>query len=110
MPTLTLRSVGVSYLIEGVEPSGLDPRMLLDALTGAYGLAVAPLSTPRTLQPLHDDDESSIDAMIVDRRAVPWDDLRSWLEDYVRSDGSVYAAWADDGRTQMTATLHFHRL
>lgn len=109
MPTLTLRTVGMSYLIEGLGPSGLDPRGLLGALEDAYGPAAAPMITPRTAGPADPSGgEPPIDAMIVDRKAVPWEALRAWLEAWVTRQGCVYSSWADDGRDNTAATLHFH--
>ena len=109
MPTLMLRTVGMSYVIEGLVTAGLDAARLLDALEEVHGIAVAPMSTPRTLEPGDDERGLRIDAMIIDRRAVPWDALRDWLEAWVTRQGYVYVAWADDGRNPSASTLHFHR-
>lgn len=109
MSTLSLRTVGMSYLIEGLEPSALDLDLLLANLVEIHGLAVAPMSAPSSSGLVADRDASSIDALIVDRRAVPWDGLRDWLEAWVSRQGCSYVSWADDGRDQTASTLHFHR-
>lgn len=103
MPTLTLRNVGMSYILERLEPSGLDGRALYQGLAETYGQAVAPMSASPA------DADNGIDAVIIDRKAATWDALRAWLEGWVAAQGCQYVSWAEDALSSSTsATLHFH--
>ncbi len=103
MPTLTLRHVGMSHLIEGLDAPDLASDALLTALTARYGPAVAVMGErdPETDRPR---------ALIVDRRAATWDALCAGLLDWVRDRGFAYGAWSDAAATPgQHATLHYHR-
>ncbi len=102
MPTLTLRTVGMSYLIEGLKPAELDVSALNDALSAEYGPAVAVMNAAGR--------PSEADAVIVDRKAVGWDSLKTWIEGWVTDQGCRYSSWVEDGLAPgHSATLHFHR-
>lgn len=96
MPTLSLRPVGMSYLIEGLEAEGVDFGPLRDELETDFGAAVAPLGGS---------EPDSIAALLLDRRATPWDDLRARLADWVRGIGGSALSW-DDG-ADARSVLHF---
>lgn len=97
MPTLHLRTLGVSYAIEGVAQSGLEPNQLLDALASLHGDAVAPVGVPT-------------EAVLIDHTVIPFDELQDWLESWVRTRGFAYATWGRDASLNgRSATLHFHR-
>ncbi len=109
MPTLVLRSVGMSTVLEGLGPSGLDAEALLDDLALEYGQAVAALGTSRTPDSSPDPDESAIDSLIIDRKAATRDALRERLLAWVVARGARYASWAEDGlAADGSSTLHFH--
>ena len=98
MPTLTLRSLGMSHLVEGFSASGLDGRAMLDALSADHGAAVAPLGSA-----------DAPESILIDRKAAPWGVLRDWLAEWVGERGYAYVSWADDALASATkATLHFH--
>jgi hypothetical protein len=108
MPTLTLRKLGVSYAIEGLRASGLDAGRLHRALAGAVGPAVAVMS-PQLSPGDGEGDVPAIDALIVDRRAEGWDELRARLEAWVKAEGWSFTSWADGWPAEAPSTLHFHR-
>ncbi len=101
MPTLNLRTVGMSYIFEGFDAAGLDGRLVLAALTDVFGMAVAPLGSEV-------EGNSKINGIIIDRKAASWDVIRDWVETWIKSKGYQYVSWADDGLTRGAATLHFH--
>lgn len=84
MPTLTIRVVGMSFLIEGVADPGLDAPRLAAALDAAFGPAAAVVGDP--------DHPGSIDALLVDRKAAPLDALLDLLADAARAQGWPHAA------------------
>lgn len=92
MPTLSLRTIGVSYLIEGLGPSGLDADALLDDLAATLGPAVAPYGKPS-----EPGGPVVFDALLVDRKAASWDDLRDRLAAWVRGRGGRAALWTESG-------------
>lgn len=97
MPTLHLRTLGVSYSIEGLARSNLEPAPLLSSLIAQHGEAVAAVGVPP-------------EAVLIDASAITWNDLLDWLETWVRTQGYSYASWARDASIQGAgATLHFHR-
>lgn len=103
MPTLTLRTLGMSYLLEGLDGPEIDATALRSSLTDSYGPAIAPMSISSA-------PEKPLAALIVDRKAAPWPDLLDKIERLVRDQGFGYAAWTDDPLTPGSrATLHFHR-
>ncbi len=105
MPTLLLRRLGMSHLIEGMTSSGLDAQRLLRDLTAAHGLAVAPMTGAEPSS-----DPNALAAILVDHKAASWESLRDWLEHWVRNQGYAYASWSENGLAgQSRATLHFHR-
>lgn len=109
MPTIQLRKVGMSYLIDQLHSGDFDAERLRDDVLSAYGVAAAVMSTPRTLAPPSASDPVPLDALIIDQRASSWDALRDWLEDWVRRQGFSYAAWTGGSLSpDDSATLHFH--
>ncbi len=108
MPTMLLRTVGMSYLIEGIATTGLDAERLRDAMAERYDAAMAVMSTPRSLEIADTDGPSPIDAVILDRRAEDREALMAWIAAYIETLGYSYREWAADGLDGSTATLHFH--
>lgn len=97
MPTLRLRTLGVSYAIEGLVQSGLDAADLLDDLEHLHHEAISPVGVPT-------------EAVLVDHSVIPFDALQDWLESWVRAHGFGYASWGRDASLNgASATLHFHR-
>lgn len=108
MPTLTLRTVGMSYILEGIGPSGLDGGELHDALYARYGPAVAVLGTSAS-SPGNDEVAAAIDALLIDRKAAPVDALREAIRSWIEGRGCRYISWAEDPLSGgATSTLHFH--
>lgn len=96
MATLTLRALGVSYLLEGLATSGLDAESLYRQLDQAYGPAVGRMAPSRPGLPL--------DALILDHRADSWPDLLDRIADWVRDQGFPTASWdaeADPARATL---------
>ena len=105
MPTLTLRSVGMSHILEGFPAAGIDGRGMLDALAESYGPAASPLSSGQA----PGSEGVVVEGIIIDRKAASWGVLRDWVEVWFRDRGCLYVSWADDAQTPGTAaTLHFH--
>jgi len=102
MPTLNLRRVGMSHIVERIDQSGLDGRALYDSMAESFGPAVAVMSA--------EVGEAPIDTLIIDRKPATWDILQAWLEGWVQAQGCQYVHWAEDAQSKGTAaTLHFHR-
>ncbi len=97
MPTLTLRSIGMSFAIEGVGACGLDGEGLFEALQSWHGLAAAAVGTP-------------VETVLIDRKAETWDSLMAWLESWVRAQGASDLCWTrqeEDAAEPGLATLEF---
>jgi hypothetical protein len=109
MPTLNVRTIGMSYLIDGLDPEAIDPIALSEGLKGLHGIAVATLKVPQTADPADDPGNSAIEAILIDRRATDWDALCDWLESWVMAQGATYTSWVTNPLSQeASATLHFH--
>ncbi len=109
MPTLTIRTVGMSLLIEGFDPSAIDVESLVADLEAVHGIALARLKVPKNDAPDLDPGDSAIEAVLIDRKATSSDNLKRWLEDWVIARGATYTAWASNALgTEAVATLHFH--
>jgi hypothetical protein len=105
MPTLSIRGLGVSYLLEPGPSHGLDLDALHVALSAAYGPAVAVLTT----EPPAPADEAPGRALLVDRKADAWPGLLDRVAGLVRGQGYGYAVWSEDHLARPPrATLHFH--
>ena len=100
MPTLNLRRVGMSHIIERIGQSGLDGRALHESMVESFGPAVAVMSAAG--------DDAPIDTLIIDCKAATWDILQAWLEGWVAARGSRYVHWANDVLANGSATLHIH--
>lgn len=95
MPTIRIRTVGVSYSIEGFEASGLDPGPLLAHLAAAHGPAVAAVGIPP-------------EAILIDRKALSWSQALERIEAWVRARGFAKTSWVDaEPPAGSAATLHF---
>lgn len=105
MPTLSVRAVGMSYMIEGLKDSGLDSDRLYRDLSASYGHAVAPIAggEPKA------DTTLTYESLIIDRKAAPWPTLLDRLERWVMDSGCTYAEWSDEGMGKAPrSTLHFY--
>ena len=71
MRTLTVRPLGVSYLIQGDQLGGGDLAELPRVLTEDLGEAVAPIAG--------DPETDGLDGILVDRRTVSWRGLLDGL-------------------------------
>ncbi len=101
MPTLSLRSIGMSYLIEGLDASELDVGQFLDGLGAAYGPAVGPMGDP---------EGPSEVALILDRKAADWSALLDRIAELIHGQGFGYVSWSEAPLARdVRATLHFHR-
>ncbi len=110
MATLTVRTVGMSYLIEGLDPESVDARAMAKSLETLHGVAIATMEVPRTADPAQDPGGAPIQGILIDRRALSWNALRDWIEGWLVERGATYTAWASDPLgTEVSATLHFHR-
>lgn len=105
MPTLSIRVVGMSYLLEPGGASGLDLGALHSALSAAYGPAVAELVADGP----EDAGEEPTRVLLVDRKADSWPGLLERVAGVVRGQRFGYAAWSEDHLARPPrATLHFH--
>jgi hypothetical protein len=82
MASLTLRALGMSYLVEGLPRAGLDAESLCQFLERAYGPAAGRMGFPP-------------EALIVDRKAAPWPNLLDQLSAWVRNQGYSQAYWCE---------------
>ncbi|GAC1301884.1 MAG: hypothetical protein NVSMB14_11430 [Isosphaeraceae bacterium] len=99
MASVRLRTIGMSYIVEGLNAQGLDGDRLGRELLTRYGPAAAVIggkSEPPT----------DIAALLIDRRCESWDAFRNWLEVRIQEQGFGSTRWeeVDFGRT---AALHF---
>src|SRR4051794_17635911 len=80
MPHLTIRRLGMSYLVAGLDGSGLDVEKLRQAMVAAYGIAVGVMADATDSV-----EEESIEGLIVDRKAESWEGflgrLNGWVGD-----------------------------
>jgi hypothetical protein len=100
MPFFTLRKVGVSYMIEGLGPSGLDAERLWHDAQTRYGVAAAPM---RAFPPPR---ERDLTAILIDRKVDSWEGLRRRLEDWVTDQGAFALSW-DEQTEESVALLRF---
>lgn len=89
MPMLVVREVGVSYMIEGIDASGLDGERLLAGVESRYGVAAAPM---RIFPPPR---EADLTAILVDRKGDTWGDFRRRLEGWVADQGGRDLGWEE---------------
>ena len=110
MPTLTVRTVGMSYLIEGLVSDDINGIAMANALESLHGMAVATMCVPRTADPACDPGNSTIAGILIDRRATSSEALRDWIEAWLVSQGATYTAWVSNSiGTETSATLHFYK-
>lgn len=101
MPTLSLRSVGMSYLIEGLGPAALRSAQLHASLSDQYGPAVAVMGEL-------DAHSGAPEALILDRRAVSWTPLCEQLSTWVQDQGCACTGWSEQDPTPgRRATLRY---
>lgn len=100
MPRLTIRKVGMSYLVSGLNGSGLDVDQLRRQMAAAYGIALGVMG-----EVARSGKKNPVAGLIVDRKAESWEEflrrLSEWIGDQV---GSVHVS-EEPGK--MEATLQF---
>ena len=101
MPMLSIRSVGVSHLIEGRSEAGVDQKVLLTALAARYDEAVAPIGG---------DSEDEPDGILVDRKSVTRDDLIACLGSILEGLGFFRVSIAEEPLAGLARMIvHYHR-
>jgi hypothetical protein len=76
MAMICVRTVGMSYSIEGVGGPGSIVEKLERDLKAIHGIAVASFGSPA-------------EAVLIDRKAVRWEALLEWLEGWIRHAGGT---------------------
>ena len=99
MASVRLRTIGMSYLVEGLNVPGLDGDRLGRELLTRYGPAAAVIGEKA-------DPPTDLEALLIDRRCESWDAFRNWLESRIQEQGFGSTRWEelDSGRS---AALHF---
>lgn len=87
MPTLFLRRVGMSYMIEGLIDPELDPARLLNDLTLSFGAAVVAMNA-------NDQAVGSITSILVDCKVETWEGIQQAILTALRTQGFKYLDWA----------------
>ena len=84
MPSLVLRPIGVSHVIEGVGGSGLDGEALFEALQSRHGVGAAAMGVP-------------VETILVDQKAESREGLMAWLEAWAQAEGFSAVSWSSEG-------------
>lgn len=101
MPSLTLRKIGVSYLIEGVACLGLDAEDLWHQFERSFGAAAG------AMRAFPEPRQEELTAILVDHKADSWDGLRYRLEDWLNAQGARNTSWdqLEDGAARLRFDL-----
>jgi hypothetical protein len=109
MPMISIRAVGMSFVIEGVESAAIESEKLLERLESTYGVAAAAIRDVEGARKRNDRGTPPIACLIVDRKADSFDAILGQIERWVREQGFGFASWSVDPLVEGAATLHFHR-
>lgn len=80
MPSVVVRTIGVSVAVEGLRPAGFEPAAFLDILSSRLGEAVAGIGDP-------------VEHVLIDRQALHWDAILQTVEEWLKTQGAVVATW-----------------
>lgn len=109
MPMISIRAVGMSFVIEGVESAAIESEKLLERLESTYGVAAAAIRDVEGGRKRSERGTPPIACLIVDRKADAFDAILRQIERWVREQGFGFASWSVDPLAEGAATLHFHR-
>lgn len=109
MPMISIRGVGMSFVIDGVESAGIESEALLNRLESTYGFAAASIRDVEASRKRGDRGTPPIACLIVDRKADDFEAILDQIERWFHEQGFGFAAWSIDPLVAGTATLHFHR-
>jgi hypothetical protein len=89
MPSLNLKRVGMSYLVEGFQTSPLDAEQMLRSLEARFGPAVAKIGTARPTG------DCVVEALIIDQKAETWERFKRVIESLINAQGMRVTGWCE---------------